>query len=53
MNKLRPSDKELAFVGFTELQRILLRDQPDEIVIEAYYAQLELLMSDSDDTIDF
>ena len=31
----------------------LLSDLPDEIVRDAYYAQLELLMSDDDNAIDF
>lgn len=53
MSTNRPSDKDLDFVGFTELQIILLRDLPDHIVTEAYYRQLENLMSDNEETIDF
>ena len=53
MDKIRPSDKELIYVGFTELERILLSDLPDEVVREAYHAQLKLLMTDDDNTVDF
>ncbi len=49
----RPSDKDLIYVGFTELQRILLRDLPDYVVRDAYVAQLEALMSDGDEDIAF
>jgi hypothetical protein len=50
---MRPTEDELAYVGFTELQMILIRDAPDEVAIDAYRLQLEMLMSDHDEVIDF
>ena len=52
MNELRPTEEELRYVGFTPLQIILINDVPNEIAWDAYYLQLENLMSNSDDEVE-
>ena len=53
MSELRPSDFDLRYIGFTDLQVLLISDVPAEIAWDAYYLQLENLMSNSDDEVDF
>jgi hypothetical protein len=52
-NSLRPTPKELAYIGFSELQILLISDLPEQTALDIYQGQLELLMSGSDETIDF
>ena len=53
MADVRPTAEELAYLGLSELQIILLSDFPDDLVLEVYREQLECLMSDSDESVDF
>lgn len=53
MSTLRPTTEELAYIGFTELQIILINDSPASVAWTAYRQQLENLMSDGDDDIGF
>jgi len=53
MNDARPTEEELRYLGLTDLQIILLSDFPDNLVAEVYRDQIELLMGNGDDTLDF
>lgn len=53
MSAARPTQEELVYVGFTELQLILLSDVPDEVALEAYLIQIEKLMTGDDSDVDF
>lgn len=53
MSTNRPTTEELEYVGFSELQIILISDLPAEIAWDAYRLQLELLMSDGNDEVNF
>lgn len=53
MYSTRPSDEELRYLGLTDLQILLLMDFPDELVLDVYRDQIELLMGNGDDTVDF
>jgi hypothetical protein len=52
-DNVRPSEKDLRLVGFNRHQMNVLAQLPDDVVQEAYYTQLELLMSGNDITLDF
>jgi hypothetical protein len=52
-DNIRPSEKDLRLVGFTSHQLNVLRELPDDVVREAYYTQLELLMSNNDAALEF
>ena len=53
MTERRPTPEDLTYVGFTELQRILISDLPARIAWDAYYEQLNHIMSDDDNDVDF
>lgn len=51
-NECRPTTDELSYVGFSELQIILINACPAEVAWDAYRLQLEMLMSGNDEIVD-